>query len=207
MLLFSSGLLTLYPTLGYDSQMLLIGTPHLQVFSHNPSPLLAGTSQATLPKWDALSLSACSNMSGTLTNLVLTRLSQTGARSFALYLSNLAEEETVSLVALESLEIHFIWLDDPLCDKIAHALGKKIKRLKIGTHGTKLTDSGLIALLEGLEVLRDFEMADVQGALLQFPVVRAALIKSRRPPIQILVEQSVVGCDFFDTPSGGNQHF
>lgn len=143
--------------------MLSILTPHLHGFSHNPSSVLAATAKASLPKWDALSLPILSTLSTSLKSLALTRLSQIGARSFALLLDTLAEEESSPMITLESLEMHFIWLDDPLCEKVVRALGKKLKRLKFGTHGTKLTDSGVVTLLEGLEILQAFELSDVQG--------------------------------------------
>lgn len=78
-------------------------------------------------------------------------------------LTALADDEISSQVALESLEMHFVWLDDALCEKVIVALGKKLKSLKIGTHGTKLTDVGVAGLLEKMEVLRSFELSDVQG--------------------------------------------
>lgn len=75
----------------------------------------------------------------------------------------LSDEETTSLAALERLEVHFVWFDDGVCEKVVKALGRKLKKLKIGTHGTKFTDAGVGTLLEGLEALQDFELNDVQG--------------------------------------------
>jgi hypothetical protein len=66
--------------------------------------------------------------------LRLCRLSQAGARAFSALLENLGDESL-----LESLSIDFVWLDDPLCEKIVDA-GRKIQKLGLTTSGTKLTD-------------------------------------------------------------------
>ncbi|KAG8872041.1 peroxin [Tulasnella sp. 331] len=139
--------------------------PRLHTFSHNPVALSTPASRSSGLKWDALSLPLLSSLATTLTSLVLTRLSQAGAKSFSMLLTSLADEDISALVALESLDLHFVWLDDLLCDKVVNALGKKLKTLKIGTHGTKLTDVGVTKLLEGLEAMREFELSDVQGRL------------------------------------------
>ncbi|KAG8968397.1 peroxin [Tulasnella sp. 419] len=45
------------------------------------------------------------------------------------------------------------------------ALGRTLKRLSIGTKGTKLTDKGVIALIEGCDLLEEFSMIEVEGRL------------------------------------------
>jgi hypothetical protein len=63
---------------------------------------------------------------------------------------------------LEELSIDFVWLDDQLCEKIVGA-GGKLRKLRIGTIGTKLTDRGVIALIEGCDALTALTLDEVQG--------------------------------------------
>ncbi|KAJ7251758.1 hypothetical protein B0H12DRAFT_1234037 [Mycena haematopus] len=90
--------------------------------------------------WDAPSLPLLSGLQG-LTSLRLCRLSQAGARAFAALLENLSDESL-----LESLAIDFVWLDDPLCEKI-------------------LSDKGIVTILEGCDALEEFVLDEVQGRL------------------------------------------
>ncbi|KAG9014565.1 peroxin [Tulasnella sp. JGI-2019a] len=156
-------------------EVLVATNQRLHTFSHSPNALSAPVNKSSALKWDALSLPLLSSLTTTLTSLTLTRLSQLGAQSFSLFLSTLEDEELSSMVSLEHLEMHFVWLDDLLCEKVVKALGKKLKSLKIGTHGTKLTDVGVIGLLEGLEGLKDFELSDVQGRLSKALWTKASL--------------------------------
>ncbi|KAJ7755690.1 hypothetical protein DFH07DRAFT_821455 [Mycena maculata] len=118
-----------------------------------PPPL----SRCSLAKWDAPSLPMLSGIP--LTSLRLCRLSQPGARAFAALLDNLGDESP-----LESLNIDFVWLDDSLCDKIVDA-GRKIRTLTLTTSGTKLSDKGVVSILEGCENLEELVLEEVEGRL------------------------------------------
>ena len=106
-------------------------------------------------KWDCPSLPLLSSQP--LTSLRLSRLSQAGARSLSDLLANMGEYST-----LEELSIDFVWLDDHLCEKIVEA-GGKLRKLRMGTSGTKLTDKGMIALIEGCDALVELTLDEVQG--------------------------------------------
>ncbi|KAJ7675085.1 hypothetical protein B0H17DRAFT_1140518 [Mycena rosella] len=132
--------------------------------AHNPrllrvvfaSPPLSPP-RCSLAKWDAPSLPLLSGIP--LTALRLCRLSQAGARAFSALLDNLGDESL-----LEYLDIDFVWLDDSLCEKIANA-GRKIQKLTLTTSGTKLTDKGIVSILEGCDALEEFVLDEVQGRL------------------------------------------
>jgi hypothetical protein len=108
-----------------------------------------------MPKWNALSLPLLSNLP--ITVLVLNRLSQSGARALSALLSTTNEYSF-----LEDVSIDFVWLDDALCERIVEA-GRRLRRLKIGTTGTKLTDRGICAIVEGCDALEDLTLEEVQG--------------------------------------------
>ncbi|KAJ6593723.1 hypothetical protein B0H19DRAFT_1091763 [Mycena capillaripes] len=110
-----------------------------------------------LAKWDAPSLPLLSGIP--LTSLRLCRLSQAGARAFSALLENLGDESL-----LEYLNIDFVWLDDPLCEKIVGA-GRKIQKLSLTTSGTKLSDKGIVSILEGCDALEELVLDEVQGRL------------------------------------------
>lgn len=55
----------------------------------------------------------------------------------------------------------------------------RVKRITLGTGGTKLTDRGVTALLEGCEALEIFELVEVQGALLLADVYQPSNAMSR----------------------------
>jgi hypothetical protein len=63
---------------------------------------------------------------------------------------------------LEDVGVDFVWLDDPLCEKIVEA-GRRIRKLKLGTSGTKLSDKGIVAIMEGCDALEELVLEDVQG--------------------------------------------
>ncbi|KAG8979663.1 hypothetical protein FRB90_008026, partial [Tulasnella sp. 427] len=143
--------------------------PKLNCFAYKPtSRLLSSSSSSNATKWDAPSLPLLSPLitSFNLTDLTLTRLTQTGAISLALLLDTLAEESELSSSSftsgLQSLELNFVWVDDPLCQRIVRAGKRTIRKLTIGTQGTKLTDQGVLTLLEGLDVLEEFGLVDVE---------------------------------------------
>ncbi|KAF7362040.1 hypothetical protein MVEN_00549400 [Mycena venus] len=121
-------------------------------------PPLASSQRCSLAKWDAPSLPLLSGLPS-LTSLCLCRLSQAGARAFATLLENLGDDSL-----LESLNIDFVWLDDPLCEKIVDA-GRKIQKLSLTTSGTKLSDKGIVVILEGCDALEEFVLDEVQGRL------------------------------------------
>ncbi len=108
-----------------------------------------------LLKWDAPSLPLLADLP--ITTLRLSWLSQTGTRTFTSLLQDLGEHST-----LEDLSVELVWLDDPLCEAIA-ASGRKLRRLRLSTSGTKLTDKGLIAILEGCDALEDLWLDQIQG--------------------------------------------
>ncbi|KAG8895698.1 peroxin, partial [Tulasnella sp. 417] len=143
----------------------------LNRFAYEPnSQLTSASSNAT--KWDAPSLPLLAPLitSCNLAHLTLTRLTQTGAQSLSLLLNALAEEAELPSSSgasgwLQSLELNFVWLDDPLCQRIVKASRRTLKRLTLGTQGTKLTDAGVVTLLEGLEKLEEFGLVHVEGRL------------------------------------------
>lgn len=72
-------------------------------------------------------------------------------------LSNIGEDSL-----LEDIAFDIVWLDDPLCEKIVEA-GRRIRKLKLGTRGTKLSDRGIVKIAEGCENMEDFVLEEVQG--------------------------------------------
>ncbi|KAF8513016.1 hypothetical protein BU17DRAFT_95752 [Hysterangium stoloniferum] len=136
----------------------------LSAFMFVPEPplraALAGTAPSgrpNIPKWDAPSLSLLASLP--LTKLHITRLSQSGARSLMAFFSQLGEESL-----LEDVKLDFLWLDDPLCEKLVEA-GRKIKRLDVSTSGTKLTDKSIINIFDGCDSLETFGLIEAQGRL------------------------------------------
>ncbi|KAJ7490182.1 hypothetical protein B0H11DRAFT_1912198 [Mycena galericulata] len=83
-------------------------------------------------------------------------LSQPGARAFSAFLDNLGDESL-----LESLNVDFVWLDDALCEKIVDA-GRKIQKQTLTTSGTKLSDKGIVSILEGCEALEELVLDEVR---------------------------------------------
>lgn len=111
-----------------------------------------------MSKWDAPSLPLLSTLP--LTSLHLSRLSQAGARALSSLLSNIAGEYSL----LEDVSFDIVWLDDSLCKKLVEA-GRRIRTLKLGTRGTKLSDRGIVLIAEGCENLEEFTLEEVQGTL------------------------------------------
>lgn len=95
-----------------------------------------------------------------LTSLHLSRLSQAGARALSSLLSSIGGEYSL----LEDVSFDIVWLDDALCEKLVEA-GRRIRTLKLGTRGTKLSDRGIVLIAEGCENLEDFILEEVQGTL------------------------------------------
>lgn len=138
--------------------MLITHNPRLVRFACTPCPRHPTCGQHPRPglaKWDAPSLSLLSTIS--LTSLHLSRLSQSGARALSALLSSIGEYST-----LEDLSLDFVWLDDSLCERIVEA-GRRVRKLKISTSGTKLSDKGLVAIAEGCDALEDLVLEEVQG--------------------------------------------
>jgi len=87
----------------------------------------------------------------------MTRMSQAGSRLLFDYLVRLGENSM-----LESAELDFVWLEDSLCEALVGA-GRRLSNIHLSTSGTKLTDRGIVALIEGCDALKTFAMDDVEG--------------------------------------------
>ncbi|KAF7321482.1 hypothetical protein MKEN_00669000 [Mycena kentingensis (nom. inval.)] len=134
------------------AESLSIHNPRLSRISFTQPPLSPRCSL----KWDAPSLPLLATLP--LTSIRVSRLSQAGARAF----SRLLEGLGAANCSLENLCIDFVWLDETICQTIAQ-VGKKLRSLTVSTAGTKLSDGGLVAILEGCEALESFTLDDVQG--------------------------------------------
>lgn len=121
------------------------------------SPQIPAHARFEPPRWDAPSLHMLAALP--LTHLHLSRLSQAGARSLAILFSKLGDHSN-----LEDIALDFLWLDDSLCDKLVEA-SKKLRHLRLSTHGTKLTDRGVLAILEGVDSLEALEFIEIEGRL------------------------------------------
>ena len=136
--------------------------PKLSSFLFNPpDPLLADSSPVVKSgpsqlRWDSPSLPHLSTLQ--LTRLFLSRLTQVGARNLLSFISR-----TADFSHLEEVQLDFLWLDDTLCEELSRS-AKKLKRLRLGTSGTKLTDRGILAVLENCDALEEFELYEVQGS-------------------------------------------
>ncbi|KAK0461394.1 uncharacterized protein EV420DRAFT_1531835 [Desarmillaria tabescens] len=137
-------------------EILVACNSRLRSFSYDP-PTLPISQRKNLVKWDAPSLPLLADLP--ITTLRLSWLSQTGTRTLTSLLRDLGEHST-----LEDLSVELVWLDDPLCEAIA-ASGRKLRKLRLSTSGTKLTDKGLIAILEGCDALEDLLLDQIQGRL------------------------------------------
>lgn len=129
-------------------ETLSIHTPNLKRFTFAPSSPPSGSPLAPPLRWDARSLS----LLPPLNYLYLTRLSQAGASALASHPPD-----------VHHLSLDFVWLDDWVCERLARM--PRVKRVTLGTGGTKLTERGVGALLEGLDALEVFELVEVQGRL------------------------------------------
>jgi len=118
----------------------------------------SGPGSLAMTKWDGPSLPLLSSLP--LNSLHLSRLSQHGARTLSNLLSTMGEYST-----LEDMSFDFVFFDDHLCEMIAKA-GGKLRRLRIGTSGTKLTDKGVTAIVEGCDALEELVFDEVQGLIL-----------------------------------------
>jgi hypothetical protein len=126
--------------------------------SRSPTTAVSPPSRRpAVPKWNAPSLPLLAALP--VTKLHITRLSQQGSRALTVLFSHLGEDSL-----LEDVNLDFVWLDDSLCQKVVEA-GRRIRKFKIGTCGTKLTDKGLISILEGCDALEDFSLIEAQGEL------------------------------------------
>ncbi|KII92863.1 hypothetical protein PLICRDRAFT_37659 [Plicaturopsis crispa FD-325 SS-3] len=136
-------------------EMISTHNTRLTLFSFHPST--PQSRRSLLPKWDAPSLPLLSTLP--LTSLRLSSLSQAGARALMNLFSSLGEYST-----LEDVSVDFVWLDDTLCEAIVEA-NRRLRTLRLGTSGTKLTDRGITALVEGCGALQCFTLQEVQGRL------------------------------------------
>ncbi|KAF9071066.1 hypothetical protein BDP27DRAFT_1322725 [Rhodocollybia butyracea] len=145
---------SLRPPDGICEQLSLFNT-RLKRFDHRPS--YSRDRRTTLTKWDASSLSLLSTLP--VVTLALSGLSQVGAGALVHMLCNLGEDSV-----LENLNLDLVWLDEKLCDAIAEA-GKKIRRLRLSTNGTKLNDKGLTTILEKCDNMEELNLDEVQGRI------------------------------------------
>lgn len=76
-------------------------------------------------------------------------------------LCNLGEDSV-----LENLNLDLVWLDERLCDAIAEA-GRKIRRLRLSTNGTKLNEKGLTTILEKCDNMEELNLDEVQGEIIK----------------------------------------
>lgn len=131
----------------------MVHTPRLIYFSHDPCGKQLG--RCHVAKWDAPSLPLLNGLS--ITSLCLYRLSQSGTRALSTLLSTLGEDSV-----LETLVIDFVWLDDQVCEAVGKA-GRKLRSLVIGTSGTKLSDKGIVTIVESCDALEELVLDEVQG--------------------------------------------
>ena len=124
-------------------------------FSYTPVSPIGPTTRMSTSKWSSPSLPLLAHLP--LTCLRLNQLSQPGSRALFTLLSNMSEYSS-----LDDVSIDFVFLDDQLCERIVEA-GRRIKRLRIGTSGTKLTDKGICTLVEGCDALEELVLDEVQG--------------------------------------------
>ncbi|KAM0790794.1 hypothetical protein ACM66B_004642 [Microbotryomycetes sp. NB124-2] len=106
-------------------------------------------------RWDAGSLSS---LPVSLTTLELSGLTSAGIRSL--------ETALTALRNLEYLDIHHTpFVDDALLEETG-ASAHKLRHLRVGDmQGTKLTDDGIVKLLQASESLEKFELDCVEGRL------------------------------------------
>lgn len=137
--------------------------PKLVRFTFAPQPSLAphspqvpAHSRFVPPRWDGPSLPMLITLP--VRALHLHSLSQAGARALGTLLSKLGDNSSI-----EELSLDFLWLDDALCDRIVQA-SKKLQRLCLSTSGTKLTDRGVLAVLE-IDSLEELKLQEVEGRL------------------------------------------
>ncbi|KAL1687522.1 hypothetical protein GGG16DRAFT_61947 [Schizophyllum commune] len=132
---------------------MVMDKPQLRRFIVNPAHPQLPPARHLLAKWDALSLPCLSGLS----SLEISRpLTQAGAHSLSALLTALAP-------SLECLSLDFVWLDDSICEDIAALT--RLRKLRLSTGGTKLTDGGIITLMEGCDALQEFTLDDVEGRL------------------------------------------
>jgi hypothetical protein len=134
---------------------MLSGNHRLTRFSYAPRSQTGPTTRICTPKWSSPSLPLLAPLA--LTSLRLNHLSQLGSRALCTLLSNISEYSS-----LDDVSVDFVFLDDQLCERIVEA-GRRIKKLRIGTSGTKLTDKGICTLVEGCDALEEFVLEEVQG--------------------------------------------
>lgn len=134
---------------------MLSGNQRLTRFSYAPRSQTGPTARMCTPKWSSPSLPLLAPFA--LTSLRLNHLSQLGSRALCKLLSNISEYSS-----LDDVSIDFVFLDDQLCERIVEA-GRRIKKLRIGTSGTKLTDKGISTLVEGCDALEELVLEEVQG--------------------------------------------
>ncbi|CDZ98295.1 hypothetical protein [Phaffia rhodozyma] len=94
-----------------------------------------------------------------LETLELSRLSVVGTKNLSLHLTTLPRDASLEKISIESA-----LMDDQLCELITKA-GRGVKNVWLRTSGTKLTDKGILAILEDCPSLESFCLSEVQGRL------------------------------------------
>lgn len=147
--------------------------PKLSSFVFRPDPPLRAVSvdktcglsplnRSHIVKWDAASLRLLSSLP--LTQLYITRLSLPGSQALISLFEQLGEESL-----LEDVNLNLIWFED-VCEQLVKA-GRRIKKLHLGTSGTKLTDKDIITVLEGCESLEEFALVEAEGGHLKYTII------------------------------------
>lgn len=130
------------------------------------SDLPLPSSRGNVVKWNAPSFRFSPGLS--LTQLRITRLSQSGSQALACFLKRLGDESL-----LEDVSLDLVWFDD-VCEPLVKA-GRRIKKLQLGTSGTKLTDKDIVMIFEGCEALEDFALVEAEGTVLEANLAYACL--------------------------------
>ena len=127
-------------------------------FAPLPNLLSHNLNARASPRWDAPSLGHLASLNN-LTSLSVTRLSQAGARAIGTLFDKMGDGDSS---ALEDVSLDFLWLDDALCEALVKA-GRRLRRLRLSTAGTKLSDRGVLAIIEGCDALEELWLDEVQG--------------------------------------------
>ncbi|KAG9056727.1 peroxin [Serendipita sp. 407] len=141
-------------------EMLSTHNRRLTSFYYMPAERLLPVSRAilaSLPRWNGLSLPLLSSLN--LKSIRVSRLSQSGVHSFVRLLSMLETDSQLEEVCIDTN-----WLDESLCQQIGSACSK-LRRIEIGSDGSRFSDKSLVTLLPLCEHLEAFTLREVQGRL------------------------------------------
>ncbi|GJJ06162.1 hypothetical protein Clacol_000351 [Clathrus columnatus] len=131
--------------------------PPLRAVSFDKKTGISSSIQRSVVKWDAPSLPLLSGVP--MTQLSITRLSRSGSLALMQLFEQLNEESI-----LEDVSLDLVWFEDLLCTWLVKA-GRRIKKLQLGTSGTKLTDKHIITIFEGCEALEEFALVQAEARL------------------------------------------